>query len=356
MTLFDVENFRRVNGYSNQFFGWGFEDKDLAARCRLHGLPIEQRDGTFIPLDHDNAGFNDDGSKSPVWLENERRYAEHQRAYEQHGVGHEGLSNFAGQMSPIEAVTVTGLDGADQAEILLLTVSFDAAGALKAPNAQTLALLSRPTVVSTASLAVTAPPVMAPTVVAPAKKVFAAVAQKICLSMIVKDEAPVIARCLASVRSLIDYWVIVDTGSSDGTQAAVRAAMEGVPGELHERPWVDFAHNRTEALELAKRHGDYTLIIDADDVLETPRGFRMPILTADSYEVEIRNKNPPLLAPAAGAQRPALALRRCPARVLERRRRRPGPPHSAGKPYAETAARRSHRDERTGRTTADRAR
>ena len=40
----------------------------------------------------------------------------------------------------------------------------------------------------------------------------------ICLNMIVKNEQPVIRRCLASVKEMIDYWVIVDTGSTDGTQ------------------------------------------------------------------------------------------------------------------------------------------
>ena len=47
----------------------------------------------------------------------------------------------------------------------------------------------------------------------------------ICLSMIVKDEAPVIERCLRSVKPWIDHWVIVDTGSSDGTQAMIRKFM-----------------------------------------------------------------------------------------------------------------------------------
>src|SRR4051794_3114791 len=65
--------------------------------------------------------------------------------------------------------------------------------------------------------------------------------QTVCLSMIVKNEAHVIRRCLDSVRSLIDYWIIVDTGSTDGTQDVIRAAMADRPGRLVERPWVDFA-------------------------------------------------------------------------------------------------------------------
>jgi hypothetical protein len=39
----------------------------------------------------------------------------------------------------------------------------------------------------------------------------------------------------------------------------------GIPGELHERPWVNFEVNRTESLNLAKGKCDYRWIIDADD-------------------------------------------------------------------------------------------
>ena len=77
----------------------------------------------------------------------------------------------------------------------------------------------------------------------------------ICLNMIVKDESKVITRGLATVKPLISYWVIVDTGSTDGTQEIIKKFMEDIPGELHERPWKNFEHNRNQALELAKGKG-----------------------------------------------------------------------------------------------------
>ena len=111
--------------------------------------------------------------------------------------------------------------------------------------------------------------------------------QTICLNMIVRNEAPVIRRCLASVLPIIDYWVIVDTGSTDGTQDIVRQCLKHVPGMLIERPWVDFGHNRTEALGYARDHGTYVLVIDGDEVLEISDAFRKTDLNADSYLVDV---------------------------------------------------------------------
>ena len=122
----------------------------------------------------------------------------------------------------------------------------------------------------------------------------------VCLNMIVKDESEVIERCLGSVKQLIDYWVIVDTGSTDGTQEVIKKFMKDIPGELHERPWKNFEHNRNEALFLAKNKGDYLLIIDADEVLEYEKGFSLPFLDKDYYLMKVRELK------AADIQRVAL--------------------------------------------------
>ena len=47
----------------------------------------------------------------------------------------------------------------------------------------------------------------------------------ICLTMIVKNESKVIRKCIDSVRDYINYWVIVDTGSTDGTQDLIKEIM-----------------------------------------------------------------------------------------------------------------------------------
>lgn len=113
--------------------------------------------------------------------------------------------------------------------------------------------------------------------------------------MIVRDEAAVVGPCLESVRDLIDTWVVCDTGSTDGTQDVIRTALAGIPGELHERPWVDFGHNRSELLALARGRADHLLLLDADWEVEAQPGA-LGALAADAYmirhagDVEFHNK------------------------------------------------------------------
>lgn len=85
------------------------------------------------------------------------------------------------------------------------------------------------------------------------------------LSLIMRNEARCIERCLASVRPWVERMVVLDTGSTDDSVAQARRAG----AEVHQRPWPDsFAEARNTALDLA---GDYryALILDADEWLES---------------------------------------------------------------------------------------
>ena len=99
----------------------------------------------------------------------------------------------------------------------------------------------------------------------------------ISLCMIVKNEAHVIERCLNSVKPLLDYVLIVDTGSTDDTIQVIHNWLDShnLPGEVIKEPWKNFAHNRSIALsELRKRDFiDYALMIDADEILIFEDGF-----------------------------------------------------------------------------------
>jgi tetratricopeptide (TPR) repeat protein len=71
------------------------------------------------------------------------------------------------------------------------------------------------------------------------------------------------------------------------TQDIIRAQLKDIPGELFERPWKNFGHNRTEALELARGRADYAFVVDADEVLELPVDFSVPALSLDAYSLLI---------------------------------------------------------------------
>jgi glycosyltransferase involved in cell wall biosynthesis len=108
---------------------------------------------------------------------------------------------------------------------------------------------------------------------------------EICLNMIVRNEAHIVHEVLEVVAPYITSWVIVDTGSDDGTPDVIRSRMAnlGIPGELHERPWRNFGHNRSEALTLAQGHGDYIWVMDADDTVVGTPDFGG--LSADVYNL-----------------------------------------------------------------------
>jgi len=82
------------------------------------------------------------------------------------------------------------------------------------------------------------------------------------LSMIVRNEAERLERCLASVADFVDEMVVLDTGSSDATVAIA----ERCGAVVHHLSWPgDFAPARNAALEHV--HGAWVLVLDADEQL-----------------------------------------------------------------------------------------
>lgn len=109
-----------------------------------------------------------------------------------------------------------------------------------------------------------------------------------CLNMIVRDEAHVITRCLNSVRNMVDFVRIVDTGSTDDTIHLIRewCLNEGVNCVVKSEKWADFATNRNQALELAHEcDATHLVLIDADEVMhitdEEVRTLRVKLQETD---------------------------------------------------------------------------
>ena len=103
---------------------------------------------------------------------------------------------------------------------------------------------------------------------------------KLAWNAIVRNEAKIIERCVASLLPHIDAAIVVDTGSSDDTvwilEDMFRAA--GKPLELHGVHFENFEQARNAALKAARESElpwDYLLLSDAD--------------------MELRVKQPPLL-------------------------------------------------------------
>ena len=111
---------------------------------------------------------------------------------------------------------------------------------------------------------------------------------KLCVNLVCKNESAVIERCLRSVMPLIDSWCIVDTGSTDDTKDIIRSVMKKLPGRLYEQKWVNFGHNKTAALRLARKHAKYALLMDADDTIVIEQEGLKLDLDAQVYNLRVR--------------------------------------------------------------------
>lgn len=109
--------------------------------------------------------------------------------------------------------------------------------------------------------------------------------------LIVKNEENVIARCLDSIKGIVDEIIIVDTGSTDKTVEIVHDFVD----EVFTYEWTDsFANARNFAS--SKATGEWILVLDADEYVdrdnlnETINSLKSNSLdSADAYIVKIYN-------------------------------------------------------------------
>lgn len=52
VTLFDKHSFIKVNGYSNEYWGWGAEDDDIMFRCLVNEVRPSRKNGRYRSLNH----------------------------------------------------------------------------------------------------------------------------------------------------------------------------------------------------------------------------------------------------------------------------------------------------------------
>lgn len=53
VTLFDKNSFQRVNGFSNDYWGWGAEDDDILFRCKVLEIKTSRKKGRYQSLKHE---------------------------------------------------------------------------------------------------------------------------------------------------------------------------------------------------------------------------------------------------------------------------------------------------------------
>ncbi len=109
------------------------------------------------------------------------------------------------------------------------------------------------------------------------------------LCMIVKNEAEHLETCLRLARPHVDEIVIIDTGSTDGTQDIARRYAD----VFEEIEWPNsFAAARNYSLDRA--HGKYILILDGDEYIADPRDWhdlRSVIETTPIAGIRLRIRN-----------------------------------------------------------------
>lgn len=108
---------------------------------------------------------------------------------------------------------------------------------------------------------------------------------KIVMIAMFKNEAAVMRRMLESVGPHIDYYVIQNNGSTDGTDDIVRDYFNetGIEGVLYdvEEGWVGFGWNRDHLIQYCQSvdHGcDWILKMDCDEFLHVDDDFDWSIL------------------------------------------------------------------------------
>jgi glycosyltransferase involved in cell wall biosynthesis len=96
-----------------------------------------------------------------------------------------------------------------------------------------------------------------------------------------------------SVKGFCDFAVILDTGSTDGTQEYCKK-QDILPVRLYEEPFVDFGTSRTRGMSLCKDLADWILLLDDDMRLVlkgTPQFIKSqldPLITAYLLQMDQR--------------------------------------------------------------------
>jgi glycosyltransferase involved in cell wall biosynthesis len=120
----------------------------------------------------------------------------------------------------------------------------------------------------------------------------------ITLNMIVKDEEKTIKRCLDSVVDIIDFFVIMDTGSKDNTVDIIKKyfSEKNKKGIIKKSHFHNFSQARNESLLTTYKFSpktsgkDYILLLDSDMILHIDKFSKNDLFLDAYYIVQKTNK------------------------------------------------------------------
>jgi GT2 family glycosyltransferase len=92
-----------------------------------------------------------------------------------------------------------------------------------------------------------------------------------------KNESKVLKRMLESVSPIVDYYVVVDTGSTDDSKKIVKDFFDakGIKGEIYDHPFVNFEDARNFALSKVKGKAEFGFWTDCDEQVIIKDGFNL---------------------------------------------------------------------------------
>ncbi|MDE3046204.1 MAG: hypothetical protein KGJ02_06130 [Verrucomicrobiota bacterium] len=117
---------------------------------------------------------------------------------------------------------------------------------------------------------------------------------KICLSIVVENDEETIAQCLESVKNLVDYISIYDTGSTDRTLAIAEEFLAEIeiPGTIHKHDLKKKDNPHALAMQTAKKaikkykfapQDTYILALEPNTILNIDHDFQKNDLEKDAY-------------------------------------------------------------------------
>lgn len=107
VTLFPKNDFIKINGFSNEYWGWGAEDDDLRLRCDTINVEVQRKQCKFYTLYHPIIPWKDRPNKSPGYALNLDRLnklkdlSEEERTQE---ILNDGLNNVSNYYTLVDSI------------------------------------------------------------------------------------------------------------------------------------------------------------------------------------------------------------------------------------------------------------